>query len=80
MGKKETFGRGRRTLDPVFNVLDILSGVLQILLYGGSVGVQEVGFRRPAWLHGHSPGAVLDSSSEVALKGILQLVSKGQVS
>lgn len=61
----------RRTLDPVFDVLDVLVRVLQVLLHVCAVGVEEVGFRRAAGLHGHGPGAVLDSGRDVALKRIL---------
>ena len=70
-------GRGerRRTLDPVFNVLDILVRVLQILLHVVLVRVEEVGFGGAAFVDRHAPRAVLDSGRDISREGILFQIS-----
>lgn len=63
--------RKGRTLGPVLDVLDVFGGVLEIFEHMLRVGVKEAGAGCLALLDGHSPGAVLDTSSDVARKGVL---------
>lgn len=58
------------TLDPFLNCLNILLAVLEILIHVLGIAVEEVRLRWRARVNWLGPGAVLDSSSEIVLKGV----------
>lgn len=68
-------GLGQRTLDPIFNVFDILTRILEIIQHMLRVRVQEARFGCSALVGRQSPRAMLDSSGNVPGQGILKAVS-----
>lgn len=57
-------------------MLDIFSGVLEILEHVLRVRVEKAGTGCLALLEGHGPGAVLDTGGEIAGKGVLLIDQK----
>ena len=65
--------RGRRTLHPVLNMLNILLRILKVLQHMLRVRIQPTRLRRLARLHRHGPATMLNTSRKIPFKRILPI-------